>query len=86
MDGQEWILVAGIAILLVITCAYYSKSKKRIRKMLFGSLSGIAVLYPVQLAMSSFGYGISMNLFTVAVSAVLGIPGVVLLAASQFLY
>lgn len=85
MNGSEWFVVGGIVVLAVLMIMYYTKSSKRIRKLLFGSLSGVALLYPAQLVLSSMGYAISMNLFTVSTSVVLGIPGVLLLAVAQFL-
>lgn len=85
MEAREWFLLGGIVILFVIMGCYYARSNKKFRKMLFGTLSGVAVLYPATLIMTAFGLTLSMNLFNVAVSAILGIPGVVLIVAAQFL-
>lgn len=85
MDIKEIILALCIAALTVIMLVFYSKCRKRFSKILFGFLSGVIVLYPVQMVVSAVGGMLSVNLFTLSVSAVLGIPGVVLLGVSAFL-
>lgn len=82
---SEGLLAGGVILLFVILVMIYSKKKRLIGKLLYGGISGVAVLYPVQLALSAAGYEISWNLFTIAVSAVLGLPGVALLAAAVLL-
>lgn len=83
MDIKEVFIIAGLFILLVIICMYYAKCKcgflKKVCFLFFGALSGMAVLYPTQLILSHFGYAFSINLFTLSVSGILGIPGVALL-------
>ena len=81
----EGMLLAGIAVLFVIMGIYYARSRHRYRKMFFGALTGVAALYPASLAMTAAGIPVAMNLFNVTVSAILGIPGVMLLLVSRFL-
>lgn len=85
MDSGECILTVGIIILGVVMIIYYTKSKHRISKFLFGTLSGIGLLFPAQWILGALGMGFSINFFTGSVAAVLGMPGVLLLAASCFL-
>lgn len=85
MDSKEWILTLGIIILAVVMIVYYTKSKRRISKFLFGTLSGIGLLFPAQWILGALEVEFSINFFTGSVAAVLGMPGVVLLAASCFL-
>lgn len=82
---KEIILTISLIILAVIMIVYYSKCKRKFAKILFGVLSGVAVLYPVQIMISALGGDLYVNLFTISVSAVLGIPGVVLLGIASFL-
>ena len=81
----EGMLLTGIGVLFIVMGMYYARSRRRYRKMLFGSLTGIAALYPASLAMAAAGFPVTMNLFNVTVSAILGIPGVLLLLASYLL-
>lgn len=85
METKELILTAGVIILLVVMIGYYSKCSHKLKKLLFGSLSGVAVLYPASLIIGAMGYGLTMNLFTVSVSVLLGIPGVALLIVTSCL-
>lgn len=85
MDSQEMLLLGFLLVLLAIMCVYYAKSQKRIRKLLFGALSGVILLFPVQLILSGLGYAITINLFTVTTAAILGIPGTILLTVAALL-
>jgi len=85
MELSEGLLLAGLALLFLIMGLYYAKSERRFQKMLFGSLSGVAALYPASLAAGAAGMSLSMNLFNLTVAAILGIPGVVLLVAANWL-
>lgn len=85
MDIKELLLAICIAILAVIMLVYYSKCKKKFSKLLFGTLSGVAVLYPIQILITSLGGILYVNLFSVCVSVILGIPGAVLLGIAALL-
>lgn len=85
MDPKEWFLLGGLIVLFVIMGCYYARSRKRMRKMFFGTLTGVAVLYPATLILTAFGITLTMNLFNVTVAAILGIPGVALIVAAQLL-
>ncbi|MFZ2537426.1 MAG: pro-sigmaK processing inhibitor BofA family protein [Oscillospiraceae bacterium] len=85
MDIKEVVLTISIIILAVIMLVYYSKCKRKFTKLLFGLFSGIVVLYPVQIMITAMGGSLYVNIFTLCVSAILGIPGVVLLGVASFL-
>ncbi|WMJ24425.1 pro-sigmaK processing inhibitor BofA family protein [Paludicola sp. MB14-C6] len=85
MSTFEIVLMISLIILFVIMCVYYSKCKHKFIKILFGFCSGIVLLYPVKLILSSFGHIIDINIITISISAILGIPGVALIAALSFL-
>jgi hypothetical protein len=82
MDWQEICLLGGIFVLFTVMFVYYRRCQGGLRRALLGGLTGIALLYPAQWILTSFGYALSFNLFTIAVSALLGIPGVALLIAA----
>lgn len=85
MRPTEGILVAGIVLLSVIMFIYYAKSRRRFTKMFFGAMSGAALLFPAHWLLSAFGAVLSVNVFTVSVSLILGAPGVLLLSAASLL-
>lgn len=85
MQYAEGLLVAGLVLLAVIMLVYYAKSKRRFTKMFVGAMSGAALLFPAQWILAAMGAALSVNLFTVSVSVILGIPGVLLLVVSSLL-
>lgn len=85
MSSFEIGLILSLILLFVIMCVYYSKCKHKFVKILFGLCSGIVFLYPVKLILSNFGYVIDINIITISISAILGVPGVALIAALSFL-
>lgn len=85
MDITEICIVGAIIIIAIVMGAYYTKGKRRFLKVMFGVCSGIAVLYPAQFIIGLFGQSISINLLTISVSAVMGIPGVALISALSFI-
>ena len=62
-----------------LLCLGYAIKKTRLRTALLSALSGIAALFAADLVCTAFGGNLAMNAFTLTVSAVGGIPGVVLL-------
>ena len=85
METTEIFLLCGVILLAVIMCIYYSKCKHRFAKLLFGAGSGALLLFPAHWIVTALGQALAVNVFTLAVSAVLGAPGVLLLAVSAFL-
>ncbi len=85
MDIKEVLLTISIIAIAIIMFTYYAKCKRKFTKLLFGLFSGIAVLYPVQIMITAMGGILYVNIFTLCVSAILGIPGVVLLGIASFL-
>lgn len=81
LDMLELSVIVALSILLVIAILYYTKGKMRFAKLLFGMCSGVVLLFPVQYLLTYLGYGISVNIFTIAISAILGVPGVALISA-----
>ncbi len=85
MDIFEICLLATLLILFVIIIYYYAKCKKRFSKIIFGFCSGIAFLFPAKLILGYFGYQLSINIITLAISSIIGIPGVAIIVAMSIL-
>lgn len=81
----EGILIAGLIILSVIMIVYYIKSKKKVSKFLVGVGSGLGSLLVFSYILGGAGYALSLNFVTIAISAILGIPGVALIIGTTML-
>lgn len=80
MDINEILVLLSMSILLVLNLVFYSKCKKKFSSFLFGSISGVVLLYPLSIILGSIGYSLTTNIFTIATSVILGIPGVILVS------
>lgn len=76
-------LILLLIIQFIIMIKYYLSCSKRFSKLCFGFASGIATLYPTLLVISYFGGQISINIFTLSVVSILGIPGTLLIAVAS---
>lgn len=85
MTTFECLVLGCLLLFAVILFIYYTKSKKKISKLLFGAGSGVVMLFPAYWILSALGYSFTINIFTVSISVVLGIPGVILVSALSFL-
>lgn len=82
MDYNLGIVYLGIACILIIICRIFFKPLKKILKILCKSAIGGGILYIINL----FGIThIGVNLITMLTIGILGIPGAVLLFATQFI-
>lgn len=81
MNTMEIIITVVLFLLLILMAWYYMKCKQKFVKMLFGICSGVLMLYPAQMILSNFDVAININVMTVSLSAILGIPGVILIVA-----
>lgn len=84
---MEWItenphfgLYAGAALLLLF---FYIRRKKRIRTFLLGGTSGLASLILLHFYGGAIGFAPTLCWFNLAVSVLLGIPGVVMLYLAE---
>lgn len=78
-------LIVLLIILFFIMIKYYSSCSKKFSKFCFGFSSGIITLYPAIYVISHFGGNISINIFTLTIASVLGIPGTILIAVASVL-
>ena len=72
-----WIVLGVVAILVV---RQYLNHRTPLKALLFGTLSGVLTLFPMSFFLAQAGIVLSINAASLAVAAVLGIPGVVGLA------
>ena len=79
MSLTEGIMTATLGVLLVVNIIYYTKCKHKIRKFLVGSVLSMAMLYPIIKLLGNFGINIAFNYVTCITTAILGIPGIILL-------
>ncbi|MBE6850611.1 MAG: hypothetical protein E7504_02570 [Ruminococcus sp.] len=84
---MEWItenictlLYGGVGLLLII---FYIRQRKRIRTFLLGSISGLSALILLHFYGGFIGFTPPLSVFNLVFSAILGIPGVVLLFLSE---
>lgn len=70
--------LAGI-ILLVINILYYKSTKKFFRNACVGILTGLIALVPAHYILDACGISLMMNYASASASALLGIPGVILM-------
>lgn len=87
---MEWItenitslLYIGAAVLLLL---FYIRQRHRIRTFLLGSISGVSVLVLLHFYGGFIGFTPPLNAFNLIFSAILGIPGVVLLFLSELFF
>ena len=79
------IICSLVLLLLLLFRNSFPKFFEGISILLFRLGFSILLLFGVHLFLGSFGYAIPVNLFTGAVAAVLGIPGVISVVAISML-
>lgn len=75
MNNVTTILITLIVAVPVVY--YYLVTKSRFKKFLFSSTTGVLSLFLLNILSSFMGLTISMNVLTITISIILGIPGVV---------
>lgn len=76
-------LVCGLAAAAMVI--YYSRQKKRLAHVLFGTMTGLAALVLVSHFGAPFGAGLPLNPFNLCGSALLGVPFVVCMIVLKFI-
>lgn len=81
-----WILWGALALMALALLKHCLSGKKRLSALLYMTLPGLIAFFLVLLTAPYTGITLVSSEFNIAVSAVLGIPGVTgLIIASQFL-
>lgn len=73
-----YLIYSFCIIILFINIWYYKSTKHPWRNGIIGSAAGIAVMIPTQMVLEYFSFPFILNYFTIAISLLLGIPGVIL--------
>ncbi len=84
---MEWIqenanilLYSGAGIILLL---FYIRCRRRMRTFLLGAVSGVGTLVLAHFYGGAIGFAPTLCLFNLVISAVLGIPGVLLLYLAE---
>ena len=71
--------VLGIIIFLVLIIKVFKVQGGTLRKIVYNSVAGFVFLLLINMVGGIWGFKIGINIITVAISAFVGIPGVVTL-------
>ena len=80
-DVIFWSVWAGLALVMIL---YYFRRMLPIRSMLTGTIGGLAARLLVHYGGHLFGFTPALNALHLLQSAILGIPGVILMIALHF--
>jgi len=73
-----WMIGACVAVMLVMV---FVRSKRGVVRALVRGAAGVLAMLALNAAMLPMGFAVGLNVFTVAVVGVLGMPGLLLLYA-----
>ena len=76
-------IIIGIILSVIFFCKC-GQQRKPIKAMVVNSAAGLAVLIAAAIVTGFSGCGIAVNIATVLVAAVLGVPGVVMILVTVF--
>ena len=80
MSAGKTLFYILMALAAIIMLCYCLRSRKPARTAFFGMISGAAALLAAHFFGGAAGLYLPLNLFTTAVSLILGAPGVLILA------
>ncbi len=80
----DHLLWAAAILMLLFLLREYRRQRHPFRAFLMGSGTGLAALLLAHCFGDAIGFSPPLSLFTIGISLVLGIPGVLLLAAVHF--
>lgn len=75
-----YLLYTACCIIAIINIWYCKSTKHPWKSGFLGGVSGILALIPAQFLLGYFGFSFAINLMTMLLSLLLGIPGVILCA------
>ena len=79
-------LIIALLMLAVTAGVLYYKSKSPVKSAAIGISTGVISLGAAKLILGFFGVVLSFNLYSLAASAILGVPGTLLQIAFKFLW
>ncbi len=78
--------ILGIIFLYILGRVFY-KPMKILMKLVFNTILGLAVLFAINyFGDSLFGFHIAINVFSIIITGLLGLPGVGLLIGLKFIF
>ncbi|MCL2377012.1 MAG: pro-sigmaK processing inhibitor BofA family protein [Defluviitaleaceae bacterium] len=83
-DGQL-VIWAAIGVLVVLGILVINNKMRRVAIFGVHGVLGIAAVFVINLTMGGFGLAVGINALTMAVAAILGIPGVIMLYGLTFI-
>ena len=81
----SYFLWGALILTGIIMAVYYFKSKKPVKNLLKGVLSGAAALLLVHFLGGYIGINLPLSTIGIAASLILGVPGVIMLTIISFL-
>ena len=85
MGNYFFLLFVFGFIFVLIICKIFVMPVKRIIKLILNSLLGVAFIYIINYFGSNYGFHLGINWWTMFVSGILGIPGVILLIVLKYI-
>lgn len=83
---MEFILeILLLAVAVIVLIRIFSAPIKLFAKLLLNAAIGVVLLFAFNTVASAFGYNVEITALSCAVSAILGVPGVILLILIEIL-
>lgn len=86
MDAVKYIIISVLAITALIILFFAIKSRKFIRTLLLNAFLGIIAIIVINLTKKFSGVYIPVNYWTLGIGGALGLPGVVGILLSNFIF
>jgi len=83
MDSDNAITWIIIALVIILCIMIFSSYIKKISVLLLKAGVGALVIYMSNILMAPLGISVGINIFTLIISAFLGLPGIILIYAVQ---
>ena len=84
--GLLWSLITVFTLAFVFTISAFIRSGKPLKSIVVSAAQGIVSLFALNVVSSFTGIMVSVNIFTMIFSAVLGLPGVASLMIMKVIF
>ncbi len=79
MENYSFLLYVFCIIIIIVVAKVFVMPAKRIGKLLINSILGIALINAINYFGIKYGFHLGINWWTIVISGLLGIPGVILI-------
>ncbi|MBQ7288368.1 MAG: pro-sigmaK processing inhibitor BofA family protein [Clostridia bacterium] len=86
MEILKWVLVTVGVLFVLLFLIFARKTKSAFKTILLFACSGVSILFLLFFLKPYIGLQLSVNPFTVGISAALGIPGVIGIIVAPMLF